>query len=567
MSTARDHDPAPINGLAVDRRFRQGHRLACSKQIGARDDGSAGDAGGNIRAQRLCQAHRSVDVQRPRALLDQVISGERLCRVLENGLDQRGGQPRIRLQHQCNRAADDGGGYRGSGKLHQTVRHVGRIPGHAQERVHRDQLVIDGGPVVVRHRAEEAVAGRDQVGLDQVVRMRVPAVVEPYASRGSTGAEVIDDVVDARCRAPAVVGADGDDRRVVGGRRDGSVDFGAGGRFAKIARRDDDRKTGSGCAAHRAAQRVGPIRFGRIRGQAEIQNADSVFLAVIDHPVDAGEHVADFADAVVAQYLDVIERCIRRDATRVRNAGDRPSDGDRCDVRAMAVLVAIDDRSRDDGAFAIALRFAGRKVVDRLVLAELALGEAVVAAHRIAGERQVDRPGDSIAAACGAQSQMLAVDPGVEDRDADTGAVQRRGRKTAGKRRVRRAGDGSEEARRARRRSIRRDAVDVGPRGDQIDCGAGNDRRKALNGLIAVGHSATGRGNGSAQIGDDGIRPLADDDHLVIAVVPCCLDPTRIGRDGCGHRRGQIGCDLQRRRRRLGVSATGDGAGECRDDE
>ncbi len=75
----------------------------------------------------------------------------------------------------------------------------------------------------------------------------------------------------------------------------------------------------------------------------EIHHANVVFLAVLNHPVDAGDDIARQAAAIVAEHTHVDELRARRDTTGVKggDARSRRPDArdDASDVRAVAVLV------------------------------------------------------------------------------------------------------------------------------------------------------------------------------------------------------------------------------------
>jgi len=73
----------------------------------------------DILAQRLRDAYRGIDVHDSGALLHERRAGQRLCRVLQDGLHQGRRQAGIRLKHGRHRAGHDGRRNRRAAQQHQ----------------------------------------------------------------------------------------------------------------------------------------------------------------------------------------------------------------------------------------------------------------------------------------------------------------------------------------------------------------------------------------------------------------------------------------------------------------
>src|SRR4029450_9545467 len=111
--------------------------------------------------------------------------------------------------------------------------------------------------------------------------------------------------------------------------------------LAIVAGGDDNGESHGSRSAHSAAKRIGAKRLGRIRGETQVQHADVVILAVVDHPIDASQHVTDLAHTRIIEYPNVEQIGVGRDSGGFGATRDRTSRRDGGDLSAVPIDIGI----------------------------------------------------------------------------------------------------------------------------------------------------------------------------------------------------------------------------------
>ena len=260
-------------------------------------------------------------VQEARALGQAVVAAV-LSGVLQDRLHRVRRERRVRLQHQRDRAGDDGRRHARAGEAQ--IRKVRR----------RDRAGRQGGRFCLievaagRRERHGAGAGRDEI------RLRIP-VDEARTAR----AEAADDVVGTVRRPLRARAADGQHPRRVAGRADAAVLNLPRRVAAEVARGGDDHDARVDDLLRGDRQRVGPRGFVDRRADRHVDDADVVRRVIRQHPVERGDDAADGAVAVRVEHL---ERDQARLGGRARLLATRivaVARDDAGDVRAVAVVV------------------------------------------------------------------------------------------------------------------------------------------------------------------------------------------------------------------------------------
>ena len=546
MVAADKSDARPVECRAVDGRAARWHRLARSQHCRPRRNAAGVDGRVQVGPQHLGQRHRAVDVQVARALLQQVLPGQRLRGVLQDGLDQRRRQARVGLQHQRHGASHGGGRNRGAAEHHL------RLGQCRRDTERRDQLaVVEAGQEVPAQAiagcgrsTDDLVARRHQVGLEQVVDPAHATGIGVGAARRPARAEQVHAVVAARGGVVKVDGAHGDGGRIVARCADGTVGFLALPRQAEVAAGHHHRDAGRRGTAHRDAQRVGLPGLRRGRGQAQVQHPDVVFLGVVDHPLNAFEHVAERAHAIAVEHLDV------DDVGPGRHAGDVlgcralgrvvAAGGHRGDVRTVAVGVVGDRAVVGNRVFVGGQRRAAR--LQRT-------GGSACGPVGQRGVEHVDIAPDADRRAAGLELKgvMRAHHTRVEHRNADAVAVQAAvaaGRAVSAHVGRGRAADRLHHAGGAARFAVGHHARHVAALRQCVHGARRHYGRQPADARMPHLHRPADARDESAQVGQFGIGRIGDDDDLDMAHAADVAHMAALGRDRRIERAAQVLRDL-----------------------
>ena len=525
-------DTRPVEGVAVDGRRLRRHPLVRRQHTGAGVEAVGIDLGGDIGPERIGQYDRTVDVEHPRPLLQQVVVGQRLRGVLQDGLDQRRRRPRVGLPHQRHGAGHRRGGDRGPAHQHLCF---GVDRGDPQRR-HQIAVVGGGQPVPGRRctirgggrSADNPVARRHQIGLQQVVGVRQAIGVEPHPARRSARAEVGHGVVVAGNGIVIVDRTHGNHRRVDAGGADRAVELLAGARLPEVAGRRHHRDAGGSGTARGHAQRIGLPALGRISRQAGVQHPDVVFLGVIDDPLDAFDRIADGAIAIVIEHPHVVDFRVRCDAGGIGRAGGIElgvAGGDRGHMRAVAERVLRRIVVGGNQRLVSVQRQAAWLQRSRGVDADRPAGRGAV--------EHVDVARNARNPAAVQKGVVRLHHPRIQHRDADAGPIHSAvaGLGAVGAHVARqRAGDRFERAGRLADFAVRRHADHVLALRQRNDGARFHQRRQRMNERILREHRTAGPDHERAQIGHLRVGGVADHDHLHVAHAPdvaCPFDRRR----------------------------------------
>ena len=556
---AGENDPAPPKRLAVDRRAGKRHGSTRSQERGPSPDAARFDGGCQVGAQGAGQAHRSLDVELAGPLLEHVGRRQWLRRVLENGLDQRRGQPGVGLQQQGDRTRHHGRRNGGTAQHHQRAAALLVCTDHlGQLRVGERQV---GRPL---HRAvvggqctDDPVARRHQIGLEEIVERALAGAADMGAACGAARTEGGDDVVGARQRSLQVAGPDRDHRGVVPRRTDAAIALCTTVGPAVVPGRHDDRDPGCRCASNRTRQRVGSPGLRGIRRQAEVHHPDVVFPGVVDDPVDTSQHVTELAQALVVQHLHVVER---------RAGGDAGGLG-----IPPGVVVATGRDTGNVGTVSIGVDGSFVPVVQsRLVflagvapwrhgLRQIDTGRPVLDTTRghVTDFQDVDAAADTAAARLVFEQRMFPHQTRVEHGDADAVAVQpgvgagERGCSGAHRRSTAHGLDdaGCHGQACAHRGPVGRDSLDVGSFGEIVHRVRRQEDRQGVDRQVTHVHRTTLGEDVGPQRGKLRVGAVGDHQDLDIQHPADAPGPVRLRRSRRTDHLTQIGRDLALRRR------------------
>ena len=168
MVAAGNDEASPVEGLSVNGGLRKRQPLPAGQQRVAGTQPAGRECRADVGAQGRGEPDRTFDIQFADALLQQVCTGERLCRVLQNCLDERWRQPGVDLQQQRRRAGHHRRSHGRPAQFHQCSIWTLGSPGDIR------QLWIGGNESVpaaalaenvCRQRTDDAIAGRHKVRL------------------------------------------------------------------------------------------------------------------------------------------------------------------------------------------------------------------------------------------------------------------------------------------------------------------------------------------------------------------------------------------------------------------
>src|SRR3990167_2827683 len=231
---------------------------------------------------------------------------------------------------------------------------------------------------------------------------------------------MVDHVVAAAGRGLQVDRTDRDHAGLVPWRADGAVGFLAAGVEPEVAAGHHHHDALGHRAAHRTGQRVGLIRLGRVGTQAQVHHPDVLVPAVVDDPVDAGQHVGQLAVAVVVEHADVEQVGVGRDAGGVFRLVGAAAGRHGSDVRAMAIAVGLGGEAVLHTAQIGLHRRAGGVQRARHVDARGPVAHA--GAHGVTHLGEIDRFAHPAVAAIALEVGVLPGDARIEHGNADAPA-------------------------------------------------------------------------------------------------------------------------------------------------